>query len=305
MFNKFKIAAIVVTYNRLNLLRDCITSLKSQTKNIDCIIVVDNGSTDGTSFWLSKETGLTIISQDNLGSSGGQYSGLKYAFENGYDLFWCMDDDGIPDKNCLENLVSDMSYIGYSGVIGPTVLSISNNDLLAFSHLHNRKEILVKYSDLELITDKNGIIHDRINFFNGVLISHDVVKSCGLPIRDMFIWGDELEYNARISSFGFKAVSTKNALFYHPADRINYYYIFLLGRLNKVIFTNTSRDLYVYRNHFYVIFKYSGKYAFLWVLFTYLYFHIKSFRINEIIKIVKYSFFGVRGRFGKINFESN
>lgn len=50
-----KVAIIVVTYNRLNLLRDCIASLRSQTYQDSSIIVINNGSTDDTSQWLSAQ----------------------------------------------------------------------------------------------------------------------------------------------------------------------------------------------------------------------------------------------------------
>lgn len=53
-----KVAAVVVTYNRLEFLKDCVDALKHQTyKNMD-IVIVNNGSTDGTSEWLSTNTNI-------------------------------------------------------------------------------------------------------------------------------------------------------------------------------------------------------------------------------------------------------
>jgi len=57
--NKFKIAAVVVTYNRLELLKQCIDSIKNQTRKPDEIIVVNNSSTDGTLEWLNPNKDLT------------------------------------------------------------------------------------------------------------------------------------------------------------------------------------------------------------------------------------------------------
>jgi len=67
---KETIAAVVVTYNRLTLLKKCIASIKKQTRKIDKIIVINNGSTDQTGDWLKKEKGLTVITQGNLGGAG-------------------------------------------------------------------------------------------------------------------------------------------------------------------------------------------------------------------------------------------
>ena len=69
------VAAVVVTYNRLNDLKLCIDSLNQQTRPLDAIIVINNGSTDGTSGWLAEQNGLTVITQSNLGGAGGFLAG--------------------------------------------------------------------------------------------------------------------------------------------------------------------------------------------------------------------------------------
>ena len=72
-----KIATVVVTYNRLELLKDCIESLRNQTRKIDEIFVINNSSTDGTEEWLSRQNDLTTITQPNTGGAGGFYTGTK------------------------------------------------------------------------------------------------------------------------------------------------------------------------------------------------------------------------------------
>ena len=56
-----RIAAVIVTYNRLSDLEKCLESLQQQTSPLDAIYVVNNGSTDGTGEWLSRQTGLAVI----------------------------------------------------------------------------------------------------------------------------------------------------------------------------------------------------------------------------------------------------
>lgn len=62
-----KIIACVVTYNRLELLKQVIDGLRNQTRKIDEIVVINNGSTDGTGEWLQDQNDITTINQDNLG----------------------------------------------------------------------------------------------------------------------------------------------------------------------------------------------------------------------------------------------
>lgn len=64
------IKAVVVTYNRKELLKRNITCLRANTP-VSSIVVVNNGSTDGTGEWLDDQKDLTVIHQENVGGSGG------------------------------------------------------------------------------------------------------------------------------------------------------------------------------------------------------------------------------------------
>jgi GT2 family glycosyltransferase len=92
-----KIAVVLVTYNRLYLLKECLTSLRKQTYKPDKIIIINNDSTDGTTDWLDEQTDLEVIHQANLGGAGGFYTGIKLAYEQGFDFIWVMDDDVEPE----------------------------------------------------------------------------------------------------------------------------------------------------------------------------------------------------------------
>lgn len=66
-----KVLNVIVTYNRLKDLKVCVENVKGQTyKDLD-ILVVNNGSTDGTTEYLAQQTGIKVINQDNLGGAGG------------------------------------------------------------------------------------------------------------------------------------------------------------------------------------------------------------------------------------------
>ena len=65
------ILAVVVTYNRINDLKLCINSLRNQTYRDFDILIVDNGSTDGTKEFVDSLEDIIVIHQDNLGGAGG------------------------------------------------------------------------------------------------------------------------------------------------------------------------------------------------------------------------------------------
>ena len=84
-----KAIAVVVSYNRRALLSECISALRNQTRKLDSILVINNGSTDDTEEWLKEQSDLVFITQKNLGSSGGFHAGISWAYKNGYSWIWC------------------------------------------------------------------------------------------------------------------------------------------------------------------------------------------------------------------------
>lgn len=108
-----KVNAVIVTFNKLNLLKECLDGLLNQKdiQGIDLqIYVVDNDSTDGTrEFLMNCESHLeqihTIFNSENIGGAGGFYTGIKAAMKNDVDYLWLMDDDTIPDLTALSCLI--------------------------------------------------------------------------------------------------------------------------------------------------------------------------------------------------------
>ncbi len=203
------VAAVVVTYNRLADLEKCIASLRQQTHPLNAIIVINNGSTDGTGEWLAQQTGLQVVSQANLGGAGGFATGIDTANKAGYDWLWCMDDDCLAAPDALDALMKAPN-------IGPCIknsVSVSNQDNteLAF-YVDRPNRSYRKVADMAQF----DLVYGVAFFFNGTLISSEVVNAIGLPDKKLFIWGDEVEYMTRAQKMGFPVVTVPRSVFYHP-----------------------------------------------------------------------------------------
>ena len=129
-----KVAAVVVTFNRLGELKKNIEMLRRQSRTLDAIYVVDNASTDGTDFYLTelaKEQAQVIPCrlERNVGGAGGFSYGLERAALDGFNWIWLMDDDGRPlSEQTLEallNVAEKESSIVTSFATVPLFLSIS------------------------------------------------------------------------------------------------------------------------------------------------------------------------------------
>ena len=109
---KDKVVSIVVTYNRKELLTKCLDSLANQSYAVDGIVLIDNASNDGTVEFVKGtdwyKTGLIDlhVMGTNTGGAGGFYEGLKIAKDLDCDWFWLMDDDTVPKREALEELLT-------------------------------------------------------------------------------------------------------------------------------------------------------------------------------------------------------
>ncbi|GAB3045047.1 glycosyltransferase family 2 protein [Spirosoma pulveris] len=204
-----RIAAVVVTYNRLSDLKTCLATLLAQTRQPDTIYVINNGSTDGTDEWLSQQVGLRVLTQLNLGGAGGFATGIDQAYQDGYDWIWCMDDDCLAAPDALEQLL-------LSPNLGPCIknclsVNVNKKDELAF-FVYRPTETLRYVTDMSA----RDIVYGVASFFNGTLISAQVIKRIGIPDKKLFIWGDEVEYMTRAQKMGFPVVTISKSIFYHP-----------------------------------------------------------------------------------------
>ncbi len=201
MERKAKVAAVLVSFNRLEFLKEIILALKNQSHKPDEIIVVNNSSTDGTGDWLGSQKNITVITQANLGSSGGQYTAYKTAYNKGYDWIWGMDDDVVPRRDCLETLLASAKDGNIYNPLRHTPSgNVFINDTLEINLTNPFKGYWTRIlSEADL--SKKMIPADGTTF-EGPLIHRSVIESIGLPDKDFFIYGDDTEFMIRAKRAG-------------------------------------------------------------------------------------------------------
>ncbi len=199
-----KFGVVIVTYNRLNLLKECVDACLSQTYKFNSIIIVNNCSTDGTDEYLSNLNNNTIhvINCDtNLGGAGGFNKGIEYAIENDdSDYLLIIDDDAIIEEEYnrkIKRIIDKTTKMNekifaYSGTV------VTDNQILTFT----RKNI-VKYHfekcDLNLY--KGEFFDYNCSSFCGLYISMNIIKKIGPPKKEFFIWYDDTEYCMRFKKY--------------------------------------------------------------------------------------------------------
>lgn len=175
------IIAVVVTYNRQELLKRNIHCLR-QNKPLTSIIVVNNGSTDGTAAWLDQQSDLTVIHQSNVGGSGGFYTGMQRAYQQGADWVWCMDDDVFPRADCLEHLLAEAGRKDV-GILAPRRLmegKIFTHDFQEYNLTNPFSSMYGKKLSKQTITAPTEV---KGTAFEGPFIRREVIEKSGCPTR--------------------------------------------------------------------------------------------------------------------------
>ena len=190
-------AAVVVTHNRIDLLRQCVAQLENQTCACD-ILIVDNASTDGTAQWLASQPDLHCRNAGaNLGGAGGFNLGMRWAVEAGYDYVWVMDDDCLPQPDALEKLLeADRILEGNYGWLSSVALWTDGSECRM--NRQKLKKDFYEYSPLM----KYGLVQAEQATFVSLLLRSETIRQFGLPIKEFFIWGDDIEFTRRIAVRG-------------------------------------------------------------------------------------------------------
>jgi glycosyltransferase involved in cell wall biosynthesis len=190
---------IICTYNRLNYLKKCLVSLLALDFSEYEIIIVNDGSTDGTKDYLDglNNDKIKIIHQEsNQGISMARNAGIKSA---SYDIIAITDDDCVVDKDCLKELIKgfDNEQIGF--VIGQ-IFYIDKN--------------YQGYFPERLVSNINA----RWPMSSNIVYRKKVLDECG-GFDDFYY-----QYNNEDSELAIRAVSrgylfnrTKDAIVYHQA----------------------------------------------------------------------------------------
>ncbi len=208
---------MVVTFNRLSLLQRLVGRL-SAVSELDRILVIDNASTDGTGAWLAESSAgdprlEARTLPTNSGGAGGFHDGLAWALESDADLVWLMDDDGLPDPDCLTRLLDypDLDFWG------PVVVDEDDSDRLVFPIRLPGGTRTVRQMGEVRSAATDAKIADVVIPFNGVLVTRDLVERIGLPRAEFFIWGDDVEYLWRAREAGARTATIVDATVRHPS----------------------------------------------------------------------------------------
>ncbi|NVI92005.1 glycosyltransferase [Actinomadura sp. BRA 177] len=194
------VTAVVVTFNRRELLTEALTALAGQRRPPDRVIVVDNASGDGTAAMVRDrfpDVDLLELPR-NIGGAGGFSAGMARALAGDPGLLWLLDDDTVPEPGALRELLAAWERAAGQG--GPPALLASRvvwTD--GRDHPMNTPRAKPRATAAESrIADAAGCVPIRSASFVSVLVDAATVRQRGLPVADYFLWNDDFEFTTRL-----------------------------------------------------------------------------------------------------------
>lgn len=190
--------AVVVAYNRRDLLTEGLTAIAGQTRPVDVVHVIDNASTDGTAELVHERFPQMKLHElpTNTGGAGGFAAGLAFALASGADLVWLMDDDTVARPDALAALLT--ARAGY-GSPEPALLASRVVWTDGRDHPMNSPRTKPGVSaDERHAALAVGCLPIRSASFVSVLVDADVVRAVGLPEAEFFLWNDDFEFTTRL-----------------------------------------------------------------------------------------------------------
>jgi GT2 family glycosyltransferase len=207
------VCAVVVTYNRSELLVRCLDRLEGQSRPPDRILVIDNASTDDTPDVLSRRDGIEVERlPENVGGAGGFRHGLERAYGEGFDWIWLLDDDTFAEDTCLEALLDGARRAPEDPSVMSSVVRWRDSSLHPMNGpwLRNRRGEFALAADVRLAPI-------RAATFVSTMVHRDAVERHGLPPGHYFVWLDDIQYTARILRDGYGyAVPDSTAVHWTP-----------------------------------------------------------------------------------------
>lgn len=226
-----KVSTIVLNYKNLSATLDCIDSLKNcVTKSFLLeVIVVDNGSDDGSALALSKIKDIELVeNQKNLGFAGGMNSGIKYAIKRNSDYVVLLNNDTTVDKMLLENLLKGARE---ADIISPKIYFAPGYEFHKSRYKESERGKVIWYAGakidwqniLGVHTDVDEVDHGQFNKNKFVdlatgccmLIKREVIEKIGYLDEKYFLYLEDMDYCVRAAKNNFKIMFVANAIVWH------------------------------------------------------------------------------------------
>jgi rhamnopyranosyl-N-acetylglucosaminyl-diphospho-decaprenol beta-1,3/1,4-galactofuranosyltransferase len=213
-----RVLAHIHTFNEAAFIDQALEGLQRQIRRPDAIIIVDNGSTDGTVDRTFPENVTVVVNSADLGTSGSVGVGFTHALKHGFDWIWVLDADSVPKPDALANLLA--SFEGMALAEREEVCFLACR-LATESNAAAHRPLAFTESGLKFVSPSPELGYCRCDLFiwSGSLFRMAAVAKIGLPSPDYFMDLSELDYGYRAMRLGFTSYVVESAVLHQDVGR--------------------------------------------------------------------------------------
>ena len=213
-------AAIVPTLNRVADLIACLDALDRQTLRPDRVLVVDNGSTDGTAEHVRERNGVDPLwLRRPVGAPAAFAAGMREAFASGADRVWLMDDDAVPADDALERLLERVAQPDAGQPVGGAapMLHVGTGERYA-GWRYGRNADDGRGQSANAPGPSGRPPHDEVDWapFAGLLLCREACQAVGEVRGDFVLWHADVDYCLRMRLAGYRLLAAPGAAVHHP-----------------------------------------------------------------------------------------
>ncbi|EKE19478.1 MAG: glycosyl transferase family protein [uncultured bacterium] len=244
-----KIFVIILNFNGLATLPNCLSSVfQSDYPNFE-VIVVDNDSKDGSFEQARQQFSRVhfIKNSSNIGFAKGNNIGIRYALEKFADYVFVLNNDTVIEKNALSLLEKTAAANSKAGIISP-LISDSNNETWFAGGVVNWKEM--KNTHLHHAISKNAYSTEYVSGC-AMFIKKDVFKKIGLFDERFFLYYEDADFSLRTRKASFDLLVEPAAKVKHleqsiSANSLKTYWLVLSGLLFFKIHASLSQKIWMF-----------------------------------------------------------
>jgi len=211
---------VIVNWNGRSDTLECLESLCRLDYPSLQIVISDNASEDESVEAVRRmyPSARIIANTRNLGFTGGNNVGIRYALENGADYVWLLNNDTIVDPNALSSLVGAAENDPGIGIVGSKIYYYSEPNIISFAgaNIDWAKGTSAHIGRGEV--DKGQ--YDRVSDVARVsgcsmLVKKQVCESVGVFDETFFLFVEDVDWCVRAKLGGFRCVFVPSSKVWH------------------------------------------------------------------------------------------
>jgi GT2 family glycosyltransferase len=218
-----KVVIVVLNWNGKHTTVECLESLLEVGYSNYEILLVDNGSTDGSQeCFRARYPEITLLdNRVNLGFAGGNNVGIRWAIDRRADYILLLNNDTVAHERFLAELVRVAERDSQIGFVGPKICYYDchgRRDVIAFAggrinlwigkalNIGDREKDRAQYDDIKEVDYVQGAC---------LLVKSEVVQRIGLLDATLFAYWEETDWCVRGYRAGYKSVFVPKAKIWH------------------------------------------------------------------------------------------